>query len=340
MKRLLSILILTSTLLCNSLYLYGVEINYSRIRKPQTKLLPTSVAVNEQGEIFVVDGFTGSIVKYSNRWRYQYTLNLRGTRSIVDLFVYNDYIYALSGEGKLFRFDSDGKVDFYKEYERGSLLGQLSNPRALYIDENGIYISDSGNSRIQIFNLDGSINRAFGYKTFSISGFLYNTGISKIGDNLLVADSGSKEVKIYDKNGFYVNNLRDQTGSEFIFMSPDEVFVDNDNNIYVVDSGSNQISIYSPKGSLIRIGRKGSRKTEFYGIKDIWVDDKYIYVADTLNEKIKILNKDTYEFVKAIGASNFMKITSFAAIILVLLILLMVLKRMALRKSIKGDSIE
>lgn len=310
-----------------SLNLYGEEINYSRIRKPHTKLLPTSVTVNPQGEVFVVDAFTGTVVKYSNKWRYQFTLDIKGLKSIVDLFYFDNYIYALSGEGKIFRFDSNGVVDFYKEYERGHLLGQLSSPRGIYVDHDSIYISDSGNSRIQIFNRDGSLNTSFGYKTFGLSGFMFNTGISKIGDNLIVADTGSQEVKVFDRNGFYVSNLRDESGSEFIFTSPEEVFVDMDNHIYIVDSGTNQISIYLNDGRLIKLGRRGSSRQEFYGIKDIWVDDNYIYVADTLNEKIKIFDKNTYTFVRAIGASNFMKITSLLIIILILVLLVKILKR-------------
>jgi len=327
MKKSILKFLLFSCVLFFSLTLYGEEINYSRIKKHQTKLLPTSVTVNTKGEIFVVDGFTGTVVKYSDKWRYKFTLDIKGLKSIVDLFYFDKYIYALSGEGKIFRFDSNGDVDFYKEYERGHLLGQLTNPRGIYVDHEFIYISDSGNSRIQIFNRDGSLNKSFGYKTFGLSGFMANTGLSKIGDNLMVADAGSKEVKIYDQNGFYVNNLKDDTSSEFIFTSPEDLFVDTDNNIYVVDSGTNQVSIYLSNGKLIKLGRKGSSKQEFYGIKDIWVDENYIYIADTLNEKIKIFDRKTYTFVKAIGASNFMKITSLLAIILILVLLVVILKR-------------
>lgn len=334
MKKTVFFLLLCSFLMINSL-IFGKELEYSRLKKPQTKLLPTSVTATPQGEIFVVDGFTGSIIKYSSKWRYQYTLKLEGVGSIVDLFYYNGHIYALSGDGKLFRFDSDGKVDFYKEYERGDLLGQLINPRSFYIDNDGIYISDSGNSRIQTFNLDGSLRSSFGYKTFSISGFLFNTGISKLGDNLIIADNGSKEVKIYDKNGFYVNNLRNENGGEFIFLSPESVFVDEESYIYVVDSGTNQVSIYSPKGTLVRLGKQGSKSTEFYSIKDIWVDENYIYVADTLNGKIKILNKNTYEFVKAVGASKLMKISSLSVIILILLGMMFALKKLGRKKGQK-----
>jgi DNA-binding beta-propeller fold protein YncE len=336
MKKIIFFLLLCSFLIINN-FILGKELEYTRIKKPQTKLLPTSVTTTPQGEIFAVDGFTGSIIKYSSKWRYQYTLKLDGIGSIVDLFYYNGHIYALSGDGKLFRFNSEGKVDFYKEYERGDLLGQLINPRSFYIDNEGIYISDSGNSRIQIFNLDGTLRSSFGYKTFSISGFLFNTGISKLGNNLVIADNGSKEVKIYDENGFYVNNLRNENGGEFIFLSPEAVFVDRDGYIYIVDSGSNQISIYSPKGTLVRLGKQGSKSTEFYSIKDIWVDEKYIYIADTLNGKIKILNKNTYEFVKAVGASKFMKISSFAIIILILMGMMFIFKKIARKKGQKNE---
>lgn len=331
MKKIVFFLLLCSFLIIDR-GIFGKELKYSKLKKPLTKFLPTSVTVNPQGEIFAVDGFTGSIIKYNSKWRYQYTLKVEEVNSIVDLFYYNNYVYALSGEGKLFRLDSKGNIDFYKEYERGSLLGQLITPRSFYMDDEGIYISDSGNNRIQTFHLDGSLSSSFGYKTYSISGFLFNTGISKMDENILVADSGSKEVKIFNKDGFYVNNLRDESGSEFIFLSPESVFVDEDKYIYVIDSGKNQLYIYSPKGTLVRLGKQGSKATEFYSIKDIWVEGDYIYIADTLNKKIKILNKNTYEFVKAIGASNFMKLSSLSAIIFVLFAMVFILKRIGKKK--------
>ncbi len=310
---------------------------YTKIKKVNTRLLPTTITVGPQKDIYIADGLSGSIIKYNSKWKYEYTLNLKGVKSIVDLFYTEGYIYGLSGEGKIFRFTPDGKVDFFRVYEKGSLLGELSNPAAIFVEKENIYISDSGNNRIQIFDKSGKVIRDFGYKTFTISGFMFNTGLSKANDNILVADSGTKEVKIYDKDGFYLNNLKDESGKEFIFNTPEEVFVDKDNNIYVVDAGTNQIFIYSIDGTLKKIGKKGTKKTEFYGIRDIWVDDNYIYVADTLNEKIKILDKNTYELVKAIGVSNFMKITSFIVIILVLIIMFSVLKRI---KRKKGEKLE
>lgn len=328
MKKLIcSLLIIFSTCLI------GAEIEYTKLVKPNIKLLPTSVTVSDTGEVYVVDSFLGAIVKYSNKWRYKYTLQVKSIKSIVDIFYYEGYVYVLSGEGKIFRFDENGKIDYYKEYEKGKLLGQLSNPNSLFIKDGKIYISDTGNSRIQIFNLDGSIEGAFGYKTYTISGFIHNTGISIAGDNMLVADSGTKEVKIYDKDGFYVTNLKDPQGKAFIFESPEEIFVDERNSIFVVDSGTNQIFTYFTDGTLKKIGKKGNKKTEFYGIKDVWVDTKYIYIVDTLNQKIKIFDKNTYELKKVIGASNLMKIITFAIVIIVLIVLFMTLVRMKKKGS-------
>ena len=117
-------------------------------------------------------------------------------------------------------------------------------------------------------------------------------------------------------------NFKNQENEENFLVSPQEVFVDDKNSVYVVDSGRNQIFIFSIDGKIKNVGEKGYTKNKFYGPKDIWVDNKYIYVADTMNEKIKILDRNNFTVVKVIGKRNviYMYLEGFLALILVIFI--------------------
>ncbi len=39
---------------------------YTKIKKVNTRLLPTTITVSPQKEIYVADGLSGSIIKYNN----------------------------------------------------------------------------------------------------------------------------------------------------------------------------------------------------------------------------------------------------------------------------------
>jgi hypothetical protein len=63
--------------------------------------------------------------------------------------------------------------------------------------------------------------------------------------------------------------------------------------LYVVDSGDCDIKVFSGDGRLLRsIGRKGRGPAEFYFPSGVFVNDDMICVADKLNFRIQILDRD------------------------------------------------
>ena len=84
------------------------------------------------------------------------------------------------------------------------------------------------------------------------------------------------------------------------------------------------------------VGEKGYTKNKFLGLKDIWVDNKYIYVADTMNKKVKILDKQTYKVIKVLG-NNTLTSYLFYGMIILLIMTFVVVRRIKLKK---GEIIE
>ena len=50
-----------------------------------------------------------------------------------------------------------------------------------------------------------------------------------------------KKVKLFDENGFYSGNLRNQNKETDFFLSPKDIYVDEKNDVYIADAGKNQI---------------------------------------------------------------------------------------------------
>jgi hypothetical protein len=88
----------------------------------------------------------------------------------------------------------------------GSGYGQLNDPRGVYGDTKGnLYVVDSGNNRIQVFDSNGKFIRAWG-SYGSGDGQFYNPGRVAVdpSGNVFVADFGNNRVEKFDGNGNFI----------------------------------------------------------------------------------------------------------------------------------------
>ncbi len=329
MKRILIFLVLLNVMLFSA-------VNVEKVKLIPTKYKPTGITVDKEGNIYASSSFVGVIVKYSKDFKQQYVLRIKDIKNITDIFAYENSLFVLLGSGSIVEFDFDGNVKKQLDFPKGPLLGELDNPNGLYIEKDIIYIADTLNSRIVSTDFEGKNIKSFGYKSVFMDGFISPVGISKLAQYYVISDESTKEIKLFDKDGLYFGNFKNQENEENFLVYPQEIFVDDKNSVYVVDSGRNQIFIFSIDGKIKNVGEKGYTKNKFYGPKDIWVDNKYIYVADTMNGKIKVLDRNSFTVVKVMGKRNvnFIYLAGFLALVLVII---MVNKGKKVRK---GENVE
>lgn len=274
----------------------------------KNKIIPNSVTVDAEGSVYFSDTLTDKVLKYNSKGKYQFSIHFDELKGIVDLFYFDDRIYILSIKGKLYIIDKNGRLIVKKDFEEGNLLDNLNNPNAIYVNEDYIYISDSKTSKIKIYSYNGRPIRDFGYKGLYFNAFSKIGGITRSNKNLFVSDTDTGEVKAFDLNGIYERNLKDEKGNEIrAFLAPEDMFVDKNGDIYIVDAGLSKVVVYNKYMKLKqRFGSKGTRKTEFNVIKDIWVTRDKIYLADSNNKEVKVFNKKTLEYITTLGMNKAM----------------------------------
>jgi hypothetical protein len=136
------------------------------------KFSPTSVAVTDEGDIWIADGYGQSLL---HRLRADGTL-----------------LQSISGE------ESDA--------------GRLKTPHALWVDrrtaEPELYVGDRSNARIVVFDLDGRFKRCIGPEV--VRGTLNTpTAFASAGDLLFVAEFRAARVTVLDKDDRIVTFLGD-----------------------------------------------------------------------------------------------------------------------------------
>ena len=181
-------------------------------------------------------------------------------------------------------YDKDGNlISFFGN--RGANQGQFVYPMGICVWRSTIFITDSGNNRIQIFDSQ------YRYLSSVMTG---NISPEKIcvfqGGNILISTSSSNRILLLDPSGLFLKDLSDQDGmviqfgSKFGFCTnaknqiivvthhriytftshgnfllvtkadgmfldePEGVCVDRHDNIIISDSGNCAIVIISPKG--------------------------------------------------------------------------------------------
>lgn len=149
------------------------------------------------------------------------------------------YTYTLDDENELVRTQ-----DAYLPDRTITNLG-LVNPADMIIDEaNNLYIVDTGNKRIVIYNLYteetvGIIN-ADTVQDDQFGGFDNPKGIYRTKDGeIYVADAGAKTVFRFSKDYKFVRRYDKPTAPIFADTNyePSKVAVDSGNNIYIVSEG-------------------------------------------------------------------------------------------------------
>lgn len=187
-----------------------------------------------------------------------------GERVIADTG--NNRIVVLDNEGTFVRafgstcFLSDGEAGGCVDPDGSGPLqlgdGQFREPWGVTVDSDGnIYVSDTWNGRIQIFDSAGNFLNKWG--TFAVTEsengdpyWLFGPRGIAIGQNgdLLVADTGNKRIVEYTPDGEYVRQIG---GGGFIlgrFEEPVDLAVDRrSGDIYVADTWNKRIQKLSPE---------------------------------------------------------------------------------------------
>jgi DNA-binding beta-propeller fold protein YncE len=228
------------------------------LREPGNLAKPLGLALDGEGNLYVVDGTRGQVLVYDSYGLHLRTIGERGeleraTGVAVDRAGSRIYVIdRASNESDLHRvvvYDRDGKR-LFAFGQRGSGAGDFNVPVQAAVAADGtLYVLDAGNFRVQAFDRDGKFLRAFG---------AVGPGYGQ-------------------------------------FARPRGIAVDRDGNVYVSDAAFGNIQVFNAEGELlIAVGAVSRRDGPGrYGlVSGIAVDEtRRIYVADQLFSKIEVIRR-------------------------------------------------
>ena len=176
--------------------------------------------------------------------------------------------------------------------EAGTGPGQFAEPRGLATDPRGnLYVADTKNHRIQVFDGTGKFLRMFGSFGTGDGQLKEPNGVAvDANGDVLVADTWNNRVARFSSEGQFRGAFGDPEKSLF---GPRSVLLLR-GGVYVADTGNKRIVRFDAAGKKTgEWGGDGNRPGEFVEPVGLAADpDGRIYVADTGNHRVQVFDGD------------------------------------------------
>ncbi len=215
--------------------------------------LPIGVATASDGRVFVTDTGQSRVFVYF-RGKYAAAIGKTGdfsTPSGVALDEKRGFMYIVDARKH--------QVSVYslKDYsrlkiigKRGTGPGEFNYPTNIAVDGDGnVYVVDTGNFRIQVFDPEGAFLRTIGAIGDAPGSLARPKGIAIDSEgHIYVVDAAFQNFQIFDKDGhilLFVGGAGSEVGK---FLLPAGIAIDDQDRIYVVDQVTESLQIFQYLG--------------------------------------------------------------------------------------------
>jgi len=156
--------------------------------------------------------------------------------------------------------------------------------------EKRLYIIDTGDHRLKIFDYEGRLVRTVPDADDSTSFFHYPTFAAATDKEIFVNDGLNYLIREFDPEGRQIMSFGKEGDGPGCFARPKGLAVDSDGHIYVVDNMFDNVQVFDNEGRLLLvIGSTGREKGQFWSPAGIDIVNDTIYVADMFNNRIQLL---------------------------------------------------
>ena len=253
---------------------------------------PYGNAFNSRGEMIISECHGHRISTFDIRGQEIRTFGSRGDSPEQMIYPAGiaiddaDNIYV-SSHHKMQKFTSSGEL-IKCVGQRGSKEGEFDDPRGVTLYDNQVYVCDSNNHRIQVFDLDLTFIRSTG--SYGEGSFEFNAPFDvkfDSGGNMYVAEFSNTRVQVMDINGRYIQAFGQEKKGKL--SGPSAVHI-VDRYVYVSDYSGHCIVVYETSGQFVTsFGRRGHKEGEFdYPCCITSCANGFIHVCDWANNRVQI----------------------------------------------------
>ncbi|MHA1205322.1 MAG: hypothetical protein ACTSRR_10550 [Candidatus Heimdallarchaeaceae archaeon] len=277
----------------NSLSCYDLTENYKTLFENINNNVQFSIALLDN-HFYYIDTLQMSHFSLSN-----FSDEFIAISCLNTLSTSGNIIYALSDTtNEVIAFDINSTI-LYRWGSFGSEDGEFISPRDIEVSsDNRVFVADSSEQNIQIFNSSGSFENKIDLSPLSISPILF--AVDSIKSELYIVGSGLDNNKIYktDFSGTLIEQFNIPIGSTWGAISTIRgLFFDEENETLYVTDINNRIQLFDSSGIFLEgWGEEGVIYGNFDDPHDIFYDitKNYTFIADTNNQRMQFFDGKYY----------------------------------------------
>lgn len=213
---------------------------------------PYGIAVGNNGMVYVADLYNGNVQEFTQSGQFvKYFINT-ASKTVVKpagLFIYNNQLFVTDvALDKVMAFDLNTGKEVLNFGNIGNGPGQLKSPNDVCVTANRIYVSDTGNDRVEIFDRSGKyvgVNIG-GDPSAQTSAFVNTRGVGVDGRGTLFVVSNLTDMVFgFNSNGqraFQPFGSLGQGNNNFSL--PNGLFIDSQGRLYIADSMNQRIQVF------------------------------------------------------------------------------------------------
>jgi DNA-binding beta-propeller fold protein YncE len=214
---------------------------------------PYGISGDKNGNLYVADMLNGNIQIFDSKGKFiRYFKDSKEKGALTSpggLRIFNDKVYVTDiRQNKAFVFNLKGEK-LLEIGGPGEKEGQFIAPNAITVDrDNQIYVTDSGNNRVQVFDKNGKflkiINGSKGGKGSSI--LLNPRGVAvDTNGTVIIVNSLSHTIYGFDKNGNKKFDIGGMGSENDKLNLPNGLFLDNHDTLFVTDTVNQRIAVFN-----------------------------------------------------------------------------------------------
>jgi tripartite motif-containing protein 71 len=283
---------------------------------------PEAVAVDAQGNVYVADQLSYVVQEFTASGTFETQWGSYGAGEgqfgpiggLATDAAGNVYVVD-SSHDRIEKFSASGT--FITAWgHRGSALGDFAfGSSQNYTQPPGggiavagdyVYVADSGNNRIERFNLEGGEAMAWGTYGNGPGDFSYPRGVAANESEVIVSDDDNHRIEKFSPDGAFESQAGSDGDGPGQFAFPYGVALDGAGDVYVADDSNDRVVKLNPQLAFAGAwGGFGSKPGQLEFPRALASDPAGdTYVADTANDRIEVFNPEG-TYLRTLGISAY-----------------------------------
>jgi DNA-binding beta-propeller fold protein YncE len=208
------------------------------------------VAVDDDGKVFIADATLNRVFGYDADGTMAIAIGHEGelkNPSGLAIDRARKLVYvADSTNHQVFCYSTVDGTSVRTIGKRGVDKGEFNFPTNVFVDAQGLlYVADTLNFRIQIFDPEGQFVRTFGQQGDGPGTFNRPKGVAVDSEgHIYVADASFNNFQIFDQEGRLLLAVGSGGPRPGEFMLPAGLFIDGQDRIYVADQENARVQVF------------------------------------------------------------------------------------------------